>query len=430
MKFKAHRLFGARVPHVLCCDKSGRFDGLFAKTAKGTWQKIENPIPGKCVLAVPPGMSAVRSLVLGPVSKKQALQAIDMEARATLFHEKDQGFVFESVNTGPDRTTVFMIWLAREYLFACRKTAMAKGYDVSGLLVPEQLLGKRRAALFCFEGKQSSGVWFLSEQIPICQSGSSTARESLLSTVMAQADQIGLSGHDDTFIWAMDQDKARAWIQALKEMKILNPPMIIRTWADLLPHMDLTTLVGRTKPFGEFIHLSDRQPLAPVGYLKLAGFVCVSLLAVGLFLSIHFSQAQNELGRLRKTAAGITRASKKSTQATYLIRETQEKAFLLRKFAEEKPYRLALVRDIIDAGSGKSRLENISVTQDGSISIQGSARDEIYITSIVKKLEESSLIMHCQLNSMESDPENKVLKFSIQARAEKWKDFFNKRTDN
>ncbi|MCG8567396.1 MAG: PilN domain-containing protein [Desulfobacterales bacterium] len=127
---------------------------------------------------------------------------------------------------------------------------------------------------------------------------------------------------------------------------------------------------------------------------------------------------------LRKQTSNITRAAKKASQATVRIRDIQKKNDLLRKFVQDKPFFLSLLRDVSQAISTESRVDNLSISHTGTISLQGTSKDEILVTSIVKKMEESPMINDCQLYGIEKDSGNHLFKFSIEAGSDQWQRFF------
>ena len=152
--------------------------------------------------------------------------------------------------------------------------------------------------------------------------------------------------------------------------------------------------------------------------------MAVTLVLIAGFIATLYAQLDDEVARLEKEAAQVNRAAQKASKATQMIRNLQDKNKTIRKFAQDKPYCLELLKIIADATSMESRLEGVSITKDGRIVINGLSKDASHVTAIVKKLEESPRIVHCKLASLEHVAESNEFKFTIEARSEAWTNFF------
>ncbi len=163
------------------------------------------------------------------------------------------------------------------------------------------------------------------------------------------------------------------------------PVRTIQGWADILPLLEPQKTTGTGLPFGECLQRGDQQALDGRGYFKLAASLVVTLVLIAAFVATLFAQLQDDVSRLEKEAAGITRASQKATKATQLIRNLQEKNKTIRRFAQDKPYSLELLKIIADATSSESRLEGVSITRDGRIVINGLSKDASHVTAIAEE---------------------------------------------
>ncbi len=416
--------------YVLTFDETGALTGQYVQKNNNMWQDLRAAhvtVRGTpdCAIAIPPGRCSLRTITLKSGNKKEALQAIEYEAEATLFDSSDKGWTTIRTYSFQDTTFALLAWCEKTYLEKCRGQAEKAGFKVTGVWVPELCMGQNTAALLCYVASESTCMFYLSRQaMPLVQTSPANglSAQSLAGAILNEVNTLSLEKPTDTFIWAGDADDCKNLQNELGSLSIPAPPIMLRGWVDILPHLAPT---GQTpEAFVDFINTRDRQKLEPAGRFRLFGFVFMTVLALALFIFSFLIQEEKDIKRLQKETALITRASKKAAQATSLIRDIQEKTDLLRTFTQDKPYLLSIVRDITEATSTESRLDSLSVTNTGIIAIQGESMDEVLVTSIVKKMEESPLINDCRLNAMEKDPETGVFRFSIEAKSDQWQQFF------
>ncbi len=431
--------FSGTLP-VLAVDEAGSLAGMFVRDSNGRWidlpdSKEPSSRDRRCFLALPPGMSAFRTISIKGKDKKQALQAIELEAQTTLFEDLDHGWTTRRIYFDEEQTVVLLAWCSRPYLDSCRALAAELGFQVAGILVPEFCLGQKTPVMLGYQTTDQTGVFYLSEnRPPLVQTAlaSGPDAEALASVVLQDLQALDLEPAVQTIVWAAEAPAENTLAAALQQAGCTMPGIMVQTWADLLPHFEFPGLAARLsagmgkgqEAFGTFLHAQDDRPLESKEIFRLSGMVLMAVLAVVVFGFSVLMQAEKDLTRLQKEAAAVTRASRKAGQATLMIREVQEKTGLLRTFTQDKPYLLSLIRDIAEATPEESRLETVSIDPSGTISITGFGKNEILVTSMVKKLEESSLINHCQLYGMEKDAEDGQLRFSLEARSRQWQNFF------
>jgi hypothetical protein len=416
--------------YVLTFDETGKLTHQYVQRKNNMWQdrrSAYSPVKGTpgCALAFPPGMCALRTITLEDGNKRQALQAIEYEAEATLFDHPDKGWTTIRTYSHQDTTFALLAWCKKTYLEKCRGQAEKAGFKVTGVWVPELCLGQYTPTLLCYATAESTCIFYLSKQVPpLVQTSPADglSAKTLAGAILNEVNTLSFEKPTDTFIWIKDADDRQNLSTELGSLSIPAPPVIIQSWADVLPHL---APVGQTpEAFVDFINTRDRQKLEPAGKFRLFSFVFMTVLALALFFFSFLIQEEKDVKRLQKATAQITRASKKASQATSLIRGIQEKTDLLRTFTQDKPYLLTIIRDITEAVSTESRLDSLSVNQTGAIAIQGESKDEVLVTSIVKNMEESPLINDCRLNAMEKDPKTGVFRFSIEAKSDQWEQFF------
>jgi hypothetical protein len=416
---------------VLTCTSSGEFEGFYKKDSNGIWRRSLKVNPGRCILAIPPGIASLRHLTLDTVASKQAQEMINTELDSTLYLPVEEGFSFEKIIKGKERTTVFTAWIEKRFLLLCRQTATNLKLVIDEVLVPELAPGNGTPSLLCFEqGRQVTAYFASLPQLPVCFSVPGMPADKILSLLMDHCAVKNLPVPEHIMIWNQKPDSDERWRQILNSAGLSVSPLMIKGWEDFLTHQNFAQIVSwmrsSNKPFSEFINFGEKESITLKDYFLLAVAGSVTLAASGLFFATYYIDLKKDVAVLEKTTASVTRTTEKAKKATTLIREFHEKNTMLRKLSGEKTYSLALIRDIIDAGSEEIQLENLSITMPGEINIQGRATDELFITSVVTKLEESPLIMDCTLTIIEKKAQSHVYSFSIQGKTQNWDHVFKK----
>ncbi len=434
------RVFSPRmtIENVAAVDSSGVIEGVFRQEKDGLFVKREQhnteqkPFP--CWLAIPPGSCVVRSLQLSEISQKNLVQAVTCFAESSLLQPYENGYVaVRTVKRDSDSLAV-LFWCEKVFLDTCVASVEQANFTVQGILVPELLLGHTESCLLYYKDTDASHTMELVCQAsplspPIIQCGvpGTLNRDALLGAVQQEAHRLNTPKPKKMFIWhkRVQSDSPLPALPSVGGQEGVTH-INVQSWADVLPFWVPTKETRSQLPFKECLHRENLQALNSSGYYKVISFAAVALVSLVAFVSTLYAQLEYEVSRLEKESARVTRESQKANKATQLIRNLQEKNKTIRNFAQDKPYSLELLKIIADATSTESRLESVSITRDGNIVINGLSKDASHVTTIVKKLEESSRVVKCKLTSLEHVAEKNEYKFTIQARSENWATFFEK----
>ncbi len=419
--------------YVVAVDASGNLESAYHRNTDGSFAKTDlrdaKRRKNRCWLAIPPGCCVVRSLQLSEVSQKDVLQAVKCYAESSLLHPYDDGYVAVRTAKLGACSLAVLFWCEKKFLDACVSEVERTGYTVRGILVPELLLGRTESCLFFYENAHDDLLLCHAspQSPPIVQCGlpGGLDKDALLGAVLQEVRGLGAPEPVQFVVWQRNI-RADSPVPGLSsgEGQTETPCLVVKSWADILPSLAPGKETRIRLPFAECLHRDNQQALDARGYGKMFAFLAAGLFLLAAFAATLYAQLEGEVSLLQKEAAHVTRASQKAAKATQLIRNLQEKNKTIRKFAQEKPYSLELLKIIADATSTESRLESVSITRDGRIVINGISKDASHATAIVKKLEESPRIVQCKLTSLEHVAESKEYKFTIQGRSEAWTAFF------
>ena len=413
-----------------------RLDGD-AKWCRAQEREMDRKV-GSCWLALPPGHCSMRSMHLPGADRKETAGALQCYAESSLLHNMEDGCV-ELVVASPKQQDApsVLFWCELTFLERATFAVEAMGGTIAGFLVPEHRLGSGGPGLLVHEDVVGSAPTLFAcysapDVPPIVQTAvsSSIGARTLMAGVLAAVRRTGAPLPERVFVWRnegtdslLDEDALR--VDGLECVQHIE----IHGWTELLPFLTSggQSWPGRKRsqsPFQELLTSQNRLPLERSAFVRLLGTVFLAVTMVAAFVLVLFVQLEDDVARLKKEASRITRASRNAAQATQRIRALQQQNQTIRRFAEQKPYSLALLKAITEATSRGSRLETVSISRDGQIMLTGFSKDASHVAAIMKKLEEAPDISQCVLVSLEHNVENDLHRFSIQGVSEEWAAFF------
>ncbi len=436
---------GTKASTVVTINADGAMDGVYRGQKEGVFVTVEqaNTVRQKerCWLAIPPGTCGVRNLQLDKVSAKEMEQALACLAQSSLLQPYEDGYVAVRCTQQDAFTMGVLFWCEKNFLEGCVARVEDAGFIVCGFLVPELLIGLRESCLLIYENRDACHGFRLvchasPGSLPMVLSGttdSGAPGRDVLYAAMLQEISLHAAPPPEKILFWQNRPATEARSESPLSHLTAVPGsdrtinhQILHGWAELLPH-----LLPQDRPpksdgrlFAQCLNREKRQPLEPRGYFRLAAACAAALILLGAFIFTVYSQLAYDVASLGKEAARITRASQKAAKATKMIRNLQEKNSIIRKFVQDKPYSLELIKIIAEATAKQSRLESVSISRDGSIMINGRSKGPAYAMAIVEKLEESPKITQCKLTTFDHEADSDEYKFTIQARAETWSVFF------
>lgn len=429
-------LSGKKPGYVVEVDSAGAVEGAYRREQDGSYVRSEDLAAagsGKnCWLAIPPGSCVVRSLELAGGTQKELVQAVACYAESSLLHPYEDGYVTVRTATTGSPVSAVLFWCEKQFLDDCVANVESTGFSVRGILVPELSIGCVESCLLYYEYPDAAhGLGVLChgspQSLPIVQCGPAGASgpDALLGAVLQELRRLGAPDPEKFLVWSKnDRTESPAFEKYQTGVQGAVPLRVIREWTEFLPLTATQKELRSGLAFAACLQRDNKHPLDVRGYWKLLASVAVTLVLVAGFIATLYAQLDDEVARLEKEAAQVSRASQKAGKATQMIRNLQEKNKTIRRFAQDKPYCLELLKIIADATSMESRLEGVSISRDGRIVINGLSKDASHVTAIVKKLEESPQIVQCKLTSLERVAESGEFKFTVQARSEAWTAFF------
>lgn len=421
----------------------GRPDGSFVKAPPQNTKKRKE----KCWLVIPPGTCAVRNLQLDTVSAKDMEKALICLAQSSLLNPFEDGYTAIHTTQQGEQTMGVLFWCEKNFLDRCVTPVENAGFIVCGFLVPEMLAGAKKSCLLFYENNRTGhGFRLLCHAAPgyaptVLSGGmDSPDREVLYTAMLEEIARQGAPSPENILFW---QDKPHMVTREADPSNDLGDSLhndgsingqALHGWAEILPHLfpQAGPPKGVSRPFEQCLNREKQQPLERQGYFRLAAFLSVVLILAGTFITTLYSQFEHEISFLEKEAARVTRASTKATKATQIIRQLQKKNNTIRKFAQDKPYSLELLKIIAEATARQSRLDNISISRDGSIVINAQSKEAEHAMAIVEKLEESPHIIQCKITALNHETghetnhgaDSELYKFTIHARSQTWAEFF------
>ncbi len=438
---------GTKVENVVAVNAHGAIKGMYRREQDGSFIPISKQQAGKknrrCLIVIPPGTCAVRSLQLEGASDREMEQALSCLAKSSLLQPWEDGYVSIRCTRQGDLAMGVLFWCAKTILDNCVVAADESGFMVCGFLVPELLLGSKESCLLLYEDSNAcQGMRLLChafpESVPIilCSTTDAPGKDLLFAAMRQEVRRQNLPDPVRILYWQKSVSAGDS-VDAGSDCSTLPVPscweeatcQCLQGWPELLPFL-LPPPAGSRKirqlPFSQCLQRESPQPLEPRGYVKLALSLLLSLMLLAAFISTLYSQLENEVAQLEKEAAQISRASQQAAKATQLIRNLQKKNRIIRKLAQDKPYSLELLKIIAEATADNSRLESVAISRDGSVVINGLSKEAANATAIVKKLEESPKVIQCTLSALEHMADSNQYKFTIQVRSEFWASFFQK----
>ena len=434
-------------------DANSAVEGVYRRQEDGSFFKADLPGTGQqrenCWLALPPGSCAVRSLQLEKTSVRDMEQALVCLAQSSLLSVYEDGYAATCCAQQGEQTTGTLFWCEKKFLENCVAHVEAAGFNVCGFLVPEMLTGSKESCLLIYENRDTDGDLCL-----LCHASPQSA--PMVLSCRAQT-----PGRDVLYT-AMMQEIARQAAPAPERILFWQPPgssgagagsidqsdsppgpfsrdrsvscQNVHGWVEILPLLLSKTIVpaNAERPFCQCLDREKQQPLELRDYFRLTAVLAVTLMIVGAFIFTLYSQLEHEVAVLEKEAARVTRASQKAAKATQMIRNLQEKNSTIRKFAQDKPYSLGVLKIIAEATARESRLDNVTISRDGSIVITGECKAAEHAMALVEKLEESPRIIECKLTALDHgkdhdavrEDDTKPFKFTVQAHSQAWAAFF------
>ncbi len=420
-----------KVPAVLLFDMHGLCAASYEfYPAENSWQPLLD-LPEKnnirpCVAVLPPSMVALCRTQSPNKEQKDAAAALDLEAGQRLFRTPETGgreFRFYNGKNGVGGT---LGWISHEYLHRCLETAKEMGFQVSSIVQPELDLNLSKPTLFISCEKDELRLCFIHKKVPLSwqvvpEGGPSF--KSVLGVLLAELKADELPDPEKIMLWIPPGIKAdeAALNDAINRQLPGVPLDEIRAFEALLEILRLKRSKGS---FHESLEDWERIPLTPKDYIKpglgLIGAVAGCLLL--FFSMIHLNNQDTAV--LREETHKVLFLAKRTDLVTMEVREYVRRNNDIRKYTVKKPFVSHVFRDLGDAVPAQVKLNTLRLGQSGRITLQGEAKSEISLMSLLENLSSTEIFTNAVLSSMSKLEHGQGFRFVVELDFPVWQQFY------
>jgi|GEM_PF-5051022 len=391
--------------------------------------QMEWPPPAKdrralspCVLALPPGMTALTHVVLPEDNVKAAFEQLEAAAAASLLEDPEKGFVERRAVRLGEQTRAVQGWIAASTLEQVLTRVEEQGFEARYALVPEFCLASAEPTLLVRVESQIAYCYYIEQRAPLLNQTASAGGPSLklcLQLLAAEIEEQDLAAPARALLWAEAEfeDARRDTQQSFPGLEI----MTARTWSEALAWMQTPRKGG---VFSQLLASHDRQPLSKERLVRLALATFAMLAGVVALLFALLSVYERETEQLEREVRELKVLAHRSSGAKQRIQELSKKLTLIRRAAKEKPNLLMDFQAIDRVKPHLVKLNDISITRQGALRITGQAKNKEYVAKFQREMSAEVLFLNPRLESLEADAATGEARFLLHATLPYWTEFF------
>ncbi|NDV27659.1 PilN domain-containing protein [Desulfovibrio sp. JC010] len=422
---------GKKVPAALVFDVHGRRAVSYEYVSKeNLWQpSTDQPdpdLPRPCIMVLPSAMIALCRTQTPNKEQKDAAAALDVEAGQKLFRSPETGgreIRFYGGGQGIDGT---LCWVSNEYLHQCLETAKEMGFQVASIVQPELDLKTSKPTLLvsCEDGEIR--ICCMHKHVPLNwqvlpEGGPSF--ESALGVVLAELESERKPKPEKIVLWSSPGNggKPEGFDKAIEKLLPEIPLQKISSHEELLASLRLNHIKGS---FHESLEEWERIPLTPKDYIRPGlGFVAAVAGCLLLFFSVIHLNNQ-DAAVLKGEAHKIMFLAKRTDLVTMEVREFVRRNRDILKYTVKKPFVSHVFRDLGDAVPAQVKLNTMRLGQSGRITLQGEAKSEISLMSLLENLSSTEIFTNAVLSSMTKLEHGQGFRFVVELEFPEWEEFF------
>ncbi|WP_321400489.1 PilN domain-containing protein [Maridesulfovibrio sp.] len=423
--------FKTKVPVALVFDVHGQCAASYEFSSEN---KIWRPFTDQpevnqlrpCILVLPAAMVAFCRTQTPDKEQKEASAALDMEAGQRMFRSPETGgreARFYDVDAGVSGT---LGWISNEYLHGCLETAKEMGFQATSIVQPELDLKHSGPTLLVSCEKGETRLCCIHKNVPLSwqvlpERGPSL--ESALAVVLAELEAEQKTYPEKAVLWIPPGNSvdSEGFSKAILSLLPDIPLEIILSYEELLGTLRMSRSKGS---FHESLEEWGRIPLTPKDYVRpglaFAGAVACCLL---LFFSVIHLNHQDS-GVLKEEAHKILFLAKRTDLVTMEIREYVRRNRAILKYTVKKPFVSHVFRDLGDAVPSQVKLNTMRLGQSGRITLQGEAKSEISLMSLLENLSSTEIFSNAVLSSMSKLEHGQGFRFVVELDFPAWQQFF------
>jgi len=423
--------FGKKVSAALIFDVHGDCAASFEYSHKDhVWRSFDGyPEPGSprpCVAVLSSSMLALCRTHNSSKEQKDAAADLDAEARQRLFRSPETGgreVRFYGAEKGLGGS---LGWIPNDYLHECLQKSKDMGFQVVSIILPELDIQTTGPTLLVSCENGETRLCCINKHVPLSwqvlpEGGPSL--ESGLGVLLAELEAEGKMGLEKVVLWITPGNNR-------------EPENLIRAIESLLPGVGMETIstyeelldvlrLGRAKgSFHESLEDWERIPLTPKDYIKpglgLAGAVAGCLL---LFFSVIHLNNQ-DAAVLKEEAQKIMFLAKRTDLVTMEIREYVRRNRAILRNTVKKPFVSHVFRDLGNAVPSQVKLNTVRLGQSGRLVLQGEAKSEISLMSLLENLSSTDIFSNAVLSSMSKLDHGQGFRFVVELDFPAWQTFF------
>ena len=419
------------VSAVLLFDVHGRCSASYEfNSAKNSWQPLvgfpEKDSLRPCVVVLPSSMVALCRTQIPNKEQKDVAAALGVEAGQRLFRTPETGGQEFRFYNRKNEMSGTLGWLSHEYLHQCLETTKEMGFQASSIVHPEFDLNISEPTLFISCEKEEVRLCVIHKNVPlrwqvVPEGGPSFI--SALGVILSELKADELPDPEKVALWIPPGIEADETVlnEAIESLLPGVPLDEIRSYDALLERLRLNRSKGS---FHESLEDWERIPLTPKDYIKpglsLAGAVAGCLLL--FFSMIHLNNQDAVV--LKEEAHKILFLAKRTDLVTMEVREYVRRNNAILKYTVKKPFVSHVFRDLGDAVPAQMKLNTMRLGQSGRITLQGEAKSEISLMSLLENLSSTEIFTNAVLSSMSKLEHGQGFRFVVELEFPAWQEFF------
>ncbi|WP_415719360.1 PilN domain-containing protein [Maridesulfovibrio sp.] len=423
--------FGKKVSVALIFDVHGDCAASFEYSHKNqAWQSLDSHTdsdsPRPCVAVLSSSMLALCRTHNPSKEQKDTAADLDVDASQHLFRSPETGgreVRFYSSEKGVDG---ILGWIPNDYLHGCLQKAKNMGFQVTSVFVPELDIKTSGPTLLVSCENGETRLCCIHKHVPLSWQvlpAGGASFSSALGALLAELKAEQKPKPEKIVFWVAPEGgiEPQGFGSAIESLLPEIPLETINLYEGLLD----TLRMGRAQgSFHESLEDWERIPLGSKDYFKSGlGFIAAVAGCLLLFFSVIHLNDQ-DAAVLKEEAHKIMFLAKRTDLVTMEIREYVRRNRSILRYTVKKPFVSHIFRDLGDAVPAQVKLNTMRLGQSGRLTLQGEAKSEISLMSLLENLSSTEIFSNAVLSSMSKLDHGQGFRFVVELDFPAWQTFF------